>query len=117
MGRPAALFDILLRHAPDGRLPAPVILEVLPALLAQLSQRAELSARPDLLAEGPPRYGVASSSPCPRRARRRDGPPPAKDSSTPPSPRSFGGFSEVTSFLLPQIYREIRREALPPSSR
>lgn len=29
VGRPAALFDILLKHADDGRLPAPVILEVL----------------------------------------------------------------------------------------
>ena len=29
MGRPAALFDILVRHAQDDRLPAPVILEVL----------------------------------------------------------------------------------------
>lgn len=29
VGRPAALFDILVRHAQDDRLPAPVILEVL----------------------------------------------------------------------------------------
>lgn len=29
VGRPGALFDIMSRHAEDGRLPAPVILEVL----------------------------------------------------------------------------------------
>lgn len=29
VGRPGALFDIMARHATDGRLPAPVILEVL----------------------------------------------------------------------------------------
>jgi hypothetical protein len=29
VGRPGALFDIMARHAQDGRLPAPVILEVL----------------------------------------------------------------------------------------